>query len=101
MTGQFARSARVPCRTRGYHDTGTRTVRPSTSVTTSSSSVTLTSRASTSSVSIGEELIPSLEKTRRIVGYKPHYCTNLARAEATAALQSNGIDYRDPLEHRC
>src|SRR5437870_4106372 len=86
-----ARSRLVPWRRRGYQTSGTASVRPSSSCTVSSSSVTLTSTARAPGTSSDEVGIPAPQQRFSVLLNQSLNPSNLSRLEATAALEANWV----------
>src|SRR5437762_13605760 len=92
MSRQRERSRFVPCSSRGYQTSGTATVRPSSSCTASSSSVTLTATARAPTRSLVEVGIPAPQHGFFVLLDQTLNPTNLSRREAAAALEANGTE---------
>src|SRR5438093_493157 len=90
MNRHRARSRLLPWRRRGYQTRGTASVRPSSSWTASSSSVTLTSTARAAGRSLVEVGIPAPQQRFSVLLNQPLNPTNLNRLETPAALEANG-----------
>ena len=94
MKRHRARSRLLPWSRRGYQTSGTANVRPSSSWTVSSSSVTLTSTARAARGSLVEVGIPAPQQRFSVLLNQPLNPANLNRLEATAALEANGAPAR-------
>src|SRR5262245_42314004 len=90
MRRHRVRSRLLPWSRRGYQTRGTATVRPSSSRTVSSSSVTLTSTARGACSSLGEVGIPAPQQRLSVLLNQPLNPANLDWLEAAATLEPNG-----------
>ena len=86
------RSWRVPWTNRGYHASGTTTVRPSVRSTASSLSVTLTCSARASWGSVVEVLIPTPQQSFAVAFHQALYLLDLYSAKSATALQPNRVE---------
>ncbi|GIV78802.1 MAG: hypothetical protein KatS3mg050_3196 [Litorilinea sp.] len=84
----FFRSSAVPCSNRGYQTNGTTIVRPSSSATINSSSVTFTSWAFASRSSIAKVLIPLLQNHRLSLFHQLLNPPGFVGTKTAAVLQS-------------
>ena len=89
---QLSRSPAVPCRSRGYQEIGTVSVRPSARSTTIASRVTRTLSARGGATSLGKVCIPSPYYRRSIGKHKSVYPLKLDPTEAFALLKVNGLE---------
>src|SRR6266540_3423191 len=89
MRRHRARSRLLPWRRRGYQTSGTASVRPSSSRTVSSSSVTLTSTALAARRSLVEVGIPAPQQRFSVLFNQSLNPSDLNRSKATAALEAN------------
>jgi hypothetical protein len=94
MRRHCARSAWVPWDRRGYHASGTLTVRPSINSTTSASSVraTRSARASRISFAADEVLIPGSQKLLLPCYHQPFDLPEFGRSEPAAARKPHRIE---------
>src|ERR1700675_1941820 len=90
MKRHRARSRLLPWRRRGYQTSGAANVRPSSSWTMSSSSVTLTPTARAASTSLVEVGIPTPQQHFSVLLNHPLNLPHVNMLEATAALEPNG-----------
>src|SRR5207249_635813 len=94
MSRQFARSARVPCASRGYQIRGTVIVRPSISSTTRAASVNDTFCACAWLMSIGDDevLIPSPQKYLLVCDDEPFKMLELRSSESAAPSEADRVE---------
>src|SRR6266496_966431 len=92
MRRHFDRSSALPWAKRGYQDSGTLTVRPSTKSTTSASSVTETCCASATRSSLGEELIPCSTKFDLVLPHQGLQPSDLYSAKPATLCQPHRIE---------
>jgi len=86
---QRERSRAVACLSRGYHDSGTVTVRPSVRSTTSATRVTRARRARGFSRRTVEVLIPAPQNRFAVMKHDALHRANLVRRESMVRLQSD------------
>src|SRR5262245_46341155 len=92
MKCQRDRSSGLPCQSRGYQVKGTDNVRPSASRMVKESSVTTTSLAEGTWISVAEELIPTLQKSLLMIQDDLKDLIELLGGETSAPLQVDWIE---------
>src|SRR5437868_1037670 len=88
---QCPRSVGVPCASRGYHASGTDSVRPSSKSTTNASSLTVTLVANAARRSVAEVLIPRPHEFALVLLNERRDPVQLCTAEPTALLEPHGL----------